>query len=656
MLKFFRKYNKMLLAVFGVLLMIVFVGGSALESLWTPKANALMAESKLGPIELSHQQYAQATTTLLDRMGFNWRQPFGGGGEPLTIIDWILLTREAHQYQTEPSPEAVRAWLEGQTTPEGRNLLDGVDMFARRLGVKTTRILQAIAEFRAVQVTVQAMSGAAAASTPAIRTAARDALEQVKVNAVVLPATAFADDKGQFSENEVEAQWQKYRDAKPQGGLNFGYYVEPTLTVQYVKIDRDAIAERIGVPNIEKRAKRYFEENRERDPAFRRPPEDRKPGDAGDDAEATPDAVADEAGTDAGEEEEQKSPYLGWEEAMEIAMDTVRRQHADDAADRIANWMCSYESERWLEVQRGKDGYKPAPEGAATLDSYGRMIEVMPPSIGYPEAVSVKVTPPFDKADARTVAEIGPAMYRPARGAAQAFGMLAFRSQPIVPTVPAESGADYADYLAVYQTCPFPLSDGDGNLYVFRVVDSVLGHASESVDEVRDRVVADLRLLGGYELAESWADTLIHWEGAESLEAAYNADTELSSLFASDKGLGGGYYTSPFVSRPGRGSEAGGFGDNVFAGGGLGIVPGDIATEWFALEYTAERMKTFKLPERAAVFVVEWSETQPARIEEYENSKKQIAQNIARYRAEDAIDAWLNPENIRARNAFELAD
>ena len=40
MMKFFRKYNKQLLAVFVVLLMLVFVGGSALQFFITPNPGA----------------------------------------------------------------------------------------------------------------------------------------------------------------------------------------------------------------------------------------------------------------------------------------------------------------------------------------------------------------------------------------------------------------------------------------------------------------------------------------------------------------------------------------------------------------------------------------------------------------------------------------
>ena len=58
MLKFFRRHNKKLLAVFMALLMIVFIGGSALESLLTPQSDWVVAESSLGSIGMADQRRA----------------------------------------------------------------------------------------------------------------------------------------------------------------------------------------------------------------------------------------------------------------------------------------------------------------------------------------------------------------------------------------------------------------------------------------------------------------------------------------------------------------------------------------------------------------------------------------------------------------------
>src|SRR5437867_4375284 len=99
MMKFFRKYNKQLLAVFMALLMIVFIGGSALQSLLQPSANHPVAKSKYGEVMLKDQQHASETTGLLETVGFPWQHP-AGAEKPIELVDWILLQREAQALGT----------------------------------------------------------------------------------------------------------------------------------------------------------------------------------------------------------------------------------------------------------------------------------------------------------------------------------------------------------------------------------------------------------------------------------------------------------------------------------------------------------------------------------------------------------------------------
>ena len=104
MMKFFRKHNKKLLAVFMVLLMVVFVGGSALTYIATPSLDRKVANSKYGPITELDIAIAKQTTTLLTNSGYvfdgkqpmvNLRQGAPVTNTPLTLKDWVLLVREA---------------------------------------------------------------------------------------------------------------------------------------------------------------------------------------------------------------------------------------------------------------------------------------------------------------------------------------------------------------------------------------------------------------------------------------------------------------------------------------------------------------------------------------------------------------------------------
>ena len=109
MMKFFRKHNKKLLAIFMVGLMIVFIGGSALQGLLTPQTNPVVANSNYGPVTLLDQKSANDQTNLLEMMGLDWRRPVPGGTKALETVDWIMLRREAKALGAEVTPAAVRA-------------------------------------------------------------------------------------------------------------------------------------------------------------------------------------------------------------------------------------------------------------------------------------------------------------------------------------------------------------------------------------------------------------------------------------------------------------------------------------------------------------------------------------------------------------------
>ena len=482
MMKFFRKYNKQLLAVFMVLLMVVFVGGSALQSLFTPTNDRVVAHSRVGDISMADQAHARYTTGILNRLGMDWQNPLGRMGEPLTEMDWILLTREAKKAGMYAGEAAARRQMTDDRDAEN------IDAFARQARIQPAHIYQAVAEFQSVRQAGAAVMGAANPSVAELNSVARKTLEKVKIKAVVLPASAFIEpaEEGteEFTDEELAAHLDKYREREPGTGLDFGYYVKTKVRAQFIRIERDKIAETINIPDLERKAKTYYRANLD-DPLFARAPEP-----AEDDVEGP---------------KEEKPAYMPWEEAKDAAIRVVRKQQADEMAGRIANWLVDHAAEPWFEIDRGEeDQYKIAPAIAARPEYYAELVDQIPASIRFEGAVKPGFTAFFSQEDAGTVPLIGATFSRDSRGNRKdQFRTLVFRTKAIVPEVPKEKGINPADYLAEWQTCSFPVFDPETeDLFVFRVAESEPGHPAKSVDEVRDRVVEDLRLLRAYDVAE----------------------------------------------------------------------------------------------------------------------------------------------------------
>ncbi len=636
LMKFFRKHNKQLLAFFMVALMIVFIGGSALQGLLTPQTNPVVANSDYGPVTLLDQSSANSQTNLLEMMGLDWRRPIPGGTKPLDTVDWIMLRREAKALGAEVTSSAVRAVTADESYAER------VNDVAHRLRVKPEVIHGAMADYRSVQQAAFSVAGSTVPSEAELMAAARNALETVTIRAVLLPAKAFVDESQQFSEAEIQAQFDKYRERERGEGLDFGYFRPPGLKVQYIEIDREKLAAAVGVANLDRKARSYYDERRVTDPAFRK--EGTPPG---------PDPAV--AGLIEGPPAPPYVPYIDWEDAKDIAVEALRKEYADQAAERIANWIVQYADESWLEIERGKDGYKTAPQNVAKLDYYDEVVRHIPTTMAYPGAVTVATTEFFTAEETDDVPGIGGAVFRTGPGVSQPFAALAFRTKAIVPSISIEELPNAADYLAPYQSCRYTLTDEDtGNLYIFRVVDAVPAHAPESVAEVRDLVLEDLRLMRAFEVAKMRAESLRACSASQSLREAYESDAGLVS-FKEEEGVNSGYFEPPPTTRVLRYQASRGRSPTgVFVGIGIGNVPNEVVDQFFALEHAIEKMKVIELKERAAVLLAQWVETKPPGEDEFNALRKELVTQLAEVRWREAASAWLDPEKVRARTGFAL--
>lgn len=630
MMKFFRKYNKHLLAVFMVLLMIVFLGGSALYELATPSLDRTVATSRLGDITLLDQNAADATTQLLQKLGHDWSRPWPGVFDPISPIEWILLNREAEEFGLSTDLAAVRSSI----GPDA-----DLEELSRTLGIRLDRILYAYAQYTSVQQMASMMAGAGSLSEAEVLGAAERVLKKAKVNAIVLPAEAFADEGAQFTEEEIQAQFAAYQKAEAGRGLAFGYYVPTALKLQYIKIDRDKLAEVVRVASLERKAKNYYDARPEQ-PAFRRPDETVDP--ETDEGIEGPSLV--------------KSPYLSWEEARDIATDIVRRDEAAQVAERLANWFVQNTQEPWFEASYGEDGYKTPPEHVRPLEHYDEFVASLPPTISYPEAISTGVTDFVTREEVDDLTGLGAAWHQ-GRGSSgsrfRSLKELAFKTKAVIDNVPEEDRSNLRDYVAMFQTSRYPLTDADGNIYVFRVVDARPGHIPETVDEVRDRVLAGLRLKLGFENALWRAESLRSCEDAADLKEAFEKDEELVAMAGTTEGAGLGYFVSiPFALASQNDGAAGRTPENVYVGSGIGLVPFEVAELCHRLGTAFEKVEVVKLEDRAVVLVIEWAQSLPAMGEDFLEMRERFAQRIAWERSRALVADWLDPEQIRARTSF----
>lgn len=275
MLKFFRKYNKQLLVVVTVLLMIVFVGGFALESMLVPDLSSQEIAQAFGkPITQGDLSFVEGQTTILTRLGYPWNFPGGlvSGIEPLEVMDYLLLLFEAGERGFQPDLEQARQQL------ALRNL--DLNSFSLNNRVPTEEIEAAVANYLGVTQLWVLAGNSALPGELEIRQAVRDQHEKINADIVEIKSTPLIDTQAEIPEEVLQAHFEKYQEQTVgRDPLDFGYLIPDRVQVQYAVVNTAEI--KLTQPVTEKEAESYW---RDHQAQFPRPKDsDEDASDSGED-------------------------------------------------------------------------------------------------------------------------------------------------------------------------------------------------------------------------------------------------------------------------------------------------------------------------------------------------------------------------------------
>jgi hypothetical protein len=543
MMKFFRKYNKHLLAVFMALLLVIWLGGTAVEEFVRPDPSKRVLGSALGgEITQGEIDRAKIEGDLLAPLGMSWqglRDRVGVRGpvdsdESLGSIDWVLLKREARRMGGVVSPERAEELLSGPIPgAEGDTLEAQIRRYAAKSNIRTDAIYQAASGYFSVLNTLQLYQSACVPPEPQLRRMARDISEQATIDAIIFPAASFDDPAQTFSEQELTAQFNAHKEAEAGPGLNFGYYVQPKVKIQYIRVDPQLLKEHLrgSEKAMEREAYQYWQANRETAPEFRWTQTEIAELKDRQDADSSGVAVP-----------ELGSFYTDFAQARDKALNTVKLNTAKAEADRVANRLLQALREPWFSVTYDDTGHKPAPEDAASEAHYEEVVATLPANMQYAEGIVIKtldwtaredLTGDFDPFVRAGVTTADNQFIRPSQ--------LAFDVQGLTEA-PEEMRRDTSAHLSLWQTFPQTLVGLDNALYVFRVIAVAPGHVPEDLTEVADRVAEDLRTLAGMQAARARAQALVDNIGTTGLREAWMADEALRDEVTADQG---GYVEPP---------------------------------------------------------------------------------------------------------------
>lgn len=528
MLKFFQKYQKLILVVGGSLLMVVFLlpAGMSEMSQGDPRARVI---GHVGDVEITSGMYELAGIELgvieqIQREVYFQSQanqsylanPLAQQFHPQIVqypqdaLAWVLIQEEARQQGIYYSSDAAMGMIE---------LVQAMGVDVKGL-LRSTRMMpeQFAATLQHVQMYLNLRNkiiGSGATSVPRLHHLAQDIGSRATISFAAIDPRLTLDKDYNPTDAEVAAQFDKYKaDLEGQGDTyGFGYKLPDRVKIEYIGVPLKRVADSIQVDDVE--ANLFYLEHPERympTPTLETTP---IPGIDTPEVETKPVVSGPE-------------PYRA---VRDRVMQDVRDRQADDQQTKIVAWI-----RRELDRQVAGQGLEVGDDGEVVFPA-----GYVAPSL---EAVAQKAQAQFDllpsvvRIDSRWMSLDD---VRQMEGFGSASADISGRSASVVDIIRAANEFDPESTsglvsldMRVNATAP-AVKDFAGDQYLFRLTDAEAEHVAPAVDEVKSTVVADLKALQSYNSLKEREGILLGRlkdEGLKAVAEGLKATTQPAGPFA----------------------------------------------------------------------------------------------------------------------------
>jgi len=497
------------------------------------------------------------------------------------VLTWLALYREARQWGFDASGLEVEARLEA----------------LHKMGLTAKDLKQTIAQEDAdrdffyealrVDMTLRAyvdwlMETTAIAVQPELRRRFARIDEKMKVRLAVLKAEDFRDKAPEPSEEDLQKQFDACKQYLPgQGPKGFGYRIPDRVRIEYLVADPKAFQIDAEPSAADEDVKAYYEAHKESDYLVKEEP--KKEG-------------ADEAAPVADAPKEKKFRPL------EEVRDEIRKILLDTEAGRLA-------LEKLQADVSEVRSMREAPDLQIWADGAQVQYRAVPEMLTGEQLAALE--------------GVGVAA-RETRGLAEHALAL------------AELVGPERAQLAVGELSEV-FTDADGRAYAFRVTKCEKNHEPASLDEVRDKVIADVRLDAAFESAMAAGRALLEAAAEPGLEAAAKKAgiaVEESDWFPRERMVPVGRTGRWFAFPP-----------------SLPVIGPNrlVVAECFRLDPKGQRRAFITLAREREAVVIEVVDRKAPREAAYELMRPFLADEVSRELAESVHEDVFNREAIRRR-------
>jgi len=649
MMKFFRKHMNEMLVVFMAALLVIWLGGDALQyflqyerGLDNQERAVIFGER----ITLAEMNPSFQDINILTRLGLNWQMVWIGplvsvvGSDMMTLqqyagqlgldrldeYDWYMLDMEARRSGRVVSRQALDRF-KAETRIGGQQLTAVRDQFS----VSLERIDQAIQSYVRILDMVDTASRGVKPSEADIREFVRQSQEKVRINAVVLSGAKFLDTSYEPTEQELIEQFEsgKDKDPSPWTIAEFGYRQTEKVATEYIRVSAEALLRQQETPRDDDLYE-YWQARRDE---FLKPV-----GPPATSTEGTP------------PEQEKPKPYETFSEAKSKVIERLQEERAKAEALRIGRDLIAQLGRPWAAVPASQpDGYKAPPETETQPDVYTNLLAAY--DRRYAAVLSHGEIELTDVRGLASNQDFSQAMAFQGTQRPVPFGQAAFYVAGL--EAQRDANADHARlFRSLYETCAEPFVNDSGDVFVFRTTAIQPKQAPASWEALREQLVTDVRSRRAYEEAGRQAQSLAEQAGEGGLRAVLDANSELLAK------LGQEAFKQPAPFSRIR---------SIAYGGQMRVIPsyiagvgggGELLEMCFDLAkhvttQPAQRVKVHEIPSRREHLVIEWVETLPVTQTEYDQERGNAFNHVLTQRRVAFLGNWFDPQEIRRRVGWE---
>ncbi len=311
MLRFIRKYQLIMLAIGGSLLMVVFLVGPVIQQIGPSLGNKTVATLKGGGevTIMDRSRAAAEVQTITQVFPFMFGNMEEGSRGLINLEDnldhWLLLTYEAEHAGLIGESEDGRTWIDQELAQiyaytekqyalyqqipympfvnqqmsqpsvqqeiadraiEVRSILPSrVHQVALSRGVDDSVVYKMLAKARGVLRMIGRHDRSIRQSDRDIIKAVREVFDSAITDYIYIPASVLIDTDEVPSDEQLAAQFERFKDAVPgEGELGYGYTLPARVQLGWITIDHGSVAASIEPDRIEMHKR--WAENRDRFP------------------------------------------------------------------------------------------------------------------------------------------------------------------------------------------------------------------------------------------------------------------------------------------------------------------------------------------------------------------------------------------------------